>query len=154
MPIGAATEDEAKPEDARDRECLTEAIAAVLARHGVPRGSASVSLRSYGGAGTAQPALLVFVRLNTWQPETLLAGPLIERRVRDTLYKALRVRIGYVFWRVGSDVQTPHDAAERHPVRPAPARLARLARDAEAAGAMPRIDAPLTDWSDFDEPAR
>jgi hypothetical protein len=119
----------------------------------VPRGSASVSLRSYGGADSAQPALLVFVRLNSWLPEVLLAGPLIERRVRDTLYKALRVRIGYLFWRVGSDVQTPHDAAERVHVRPAPERLQQLAREAEAAGAFPRADAPLTDWSDFDEPA-
>ena len=67
------------------------------------------------------------MRLNTWQPEALLAGPLIERRVRDTLYKALHVRIGYLFWRVGSDVQTPHDAAERIPLRPAPERLAQLA---------------------------
>jgi hypothetical protein len=145
--------DEPLASASRDRERLIEAIAAVLARHGIPKGSASVSLRSYGGADTAQPALLVFVRLNTWQPEALLAGPLIERRVRDTLYKALRVRIGYLFWRVGSDVPTPHDAAERFHARPATERLAQLARDAESAGALPRADAPLTDWSDFDESA-
>lgn len=137
---------------ARDRDCLTEAIVAVLARNGVPRGTASVSLRSYGGSDGARPALLVFVRLNTWQPETLLAGPLIERRVRDTLYKALQVRIGYLFWRVGSDVVTPHDAAERVHVRPAPERLAQLAREAETAGALPRGDTPLTDWGEFAEP--
>lgn len=141
------------PRDSRDRRHLIDAIVAVLARHGVPKGSASVSLRSYGGADTPHPALLVFVRLNTWQPETLLASSLIERRVRDTLHKALGVRIGYLFWRVGSDVPTPNDAAERLHVRPAPERLAELAREAEAAGAMPRVNAPLTDWGDFDEPA-
>jgi hypothetical protein len=70
------------------------------------------------------------------------------------LYKALRVRIGYLFWRVGSDVPTPNDAAERLHVRPAPERLAQLARQAESAGALPPVDAPLTDWAEFDEPAR
>jgi len=139
---------------AHDRQRLLDAIAAVLARHGLPRGSANVSLRSYGGAATDTPALLVFVRLNCWNPEVLLAGKTIERHVRDTLYKTLQVRIGYLFWRIGSDVQTPDDASERVHVRPAAERLEALAREAEAVGAYPRPDAPLTDWSDFDAPRR
>ncbi len=139
---------------AQDRERLIDAIAYILARHGIARGSASITLRSYGGADTDRPALLVFVRLNTWNPEALLAGNIIERRVRDTLLKALQVRIGYMFWRIGSDVQTPSDPCERLHVRPAPERLEVLAREAEAVGALPRADAPLTDWSDFDAPPR
>jgi hypothetical protein len=137
---------------AQDRRRLIDAIVAVLDSHGVPRGSASVNLRSYGGAATDLPALLVFVRLNTWNPDALLAGKLIERRVRDTLYKTLQVRIGYLFWRIGSDVRTPADAGERFQVRSAPERRVALAREAEAAGAMPRADTPLTDWADFVEP--
>lgn len=137
---------------AHDPQRLIDAIVAVLARHDLPAGSASVSVRSYGGADSDTPALLVFVRLNRWHPEALLASKTIERRVRDTLYKTLRVRIGYLFWRVGSDVPTPDEASERLHVRPAAERLEALAREAEAAGAFPRRDAPLTDWADFEAP--
>ncbi|HEY2928481.1 hypothetical protein [Piscinibacter sp.] len=130
---------------------LIEAITAVLAQHDLPPGSASVSVRSYGGSAGDVPALLVFVRLNVWKPDVLLGSKIIEKRVRDTLYKAMKVRIGYVFWRIGSDVETPYDHTERFHVRAAAPRLEALSREAEAAGATPPADAPLTDWSDMDD---
>jgi hypothetical protein len=139
---------------AHDRERLIDAIGAVLAQEGLPRDSANVSVRSYSGVDADIPALLVFVRLNHWLPEVLLRGKIIEKRVRDTLYKTLRVRIGYLFWRIGSDVETPHDPSERFHVRTAPGRLGPLVNEAEAAGAAPPLNAPLTDWSDFDDPER
>lgn len=136
---------------AAHRQPLIEAVTAVLAQHGLPPGSASVSLRSYGSGGGELPALIAFVRLNVWKPEVLLGSKVIEKRVRDTLYKTMKVRIGYVFWRIGSDVVTPHDHTERFHVRAAGHRLEALSREAEAVGATPSADAPLTNWADIDE---
>jgi hypothetical protein len=133
-----------------DRRPLIEAIGAVLAHHGLAPGRVSVAVRSYSSGET--PALIVFVRLNQWQPEALLESKLIEKHLRDTLFKTMRVRIGYVYWRIGSDVETPHDGAERVHVRAA-RRLPALSRDAEACGALPPPDAPVTDWSDVDDRA-
>jgi hypothetical protein len=136
-----------------NRQALIEAITAVLASNDLPPGSASVSVRSYAGKDGGVPALIVFVRLDAWRPDVLLRGKIIEKRVRDTLYKAMKVRVGYVYWRIGSDVETPHDPAERFHVRAA-SRIEALNREADAAGATPGTDAPLTDWSDMDaEPA-
>lgn len=136
---------------ATSRQQLVDAITAVLATHDLPRGAATVSLRSYGGASADVPALMVFVRLNVWKPEVLLRSKIIEKRVRDALYKAMKVRIGYLFWRIGSDVETPLDHTERFHVRAAGARLQALNEEAQAVGAMPPVDAPLTDWSDIEE---
>jgi hypothetical protein len=136
---------------AAHRQPLIDAVTAVLAQHGLPPGSASVSLRSYGSGGGDLPALIVFVRLNIWKPEVLLGSKVIEKRVRDTLFKAMKVRIGYVYWRVGSDVVTPHDHTERFHVRAAGPRLEALSREAEAAGATAQADTPLTNWADIDE---
>jgi hypothetical protein len=133
------------------RQPLVDAITAILAQHDLPPGCATVSLRSYGGAGAHVPALIVFVRLNEWKPDVLLHSKIIEKRVRDALFKAMRVRIGYLFWRVGSDVDTPFDHIERFHVRAAAARLQALNDEAQAAGAMPPTDAPLTDWSDIED---
>lgn len=130
------------------RQALIDAIAAVLASHDLPPGSATVNVRSYGGGDV--PAMIVFVRLNVWKPEVLLRSKVIEKRVRDTLLKAMQVRIGYVFWRIGSDVETPHDVGERFHVRTSAPRLAALTREAESAGATPPRDAPVTDWVDID----
>lgn len=140
---------------ATSRQPLIDAITAVLALHGLPSGSASISLRSYGGSDGEVPALIVFVRLNAWKPDVLLHGKIIEKRLRDTLYKALKVRIGYLYWRIGADVETPFDQTERFHVRAAAERLEALGRQAQAAGAVPPADAPVTDWSDIgDEPGR
>jgi hypothetical protein len=137
---------------AATRQPLIDAITAALAQHGLPLGSANVSLRSYGGgSGGDMPALIVFVRLNVWKPEVLLCSKVIEKRVRDTLYRAMKVRIGYVYWRIGSDVLTPHDHTERFHVRATGQRLEALSREAEAAGATAPMDAPLTDWTDLSD---
>jgi hypothetical protein len=136
---------------ATNRQPLIDAITAVLALHDLPPGAASVSLRSYGGSDGDMPALIVFVRLNAWKPDVLLNGKIIEKRLRDTLYKALKVRVGYVYWRVGSDVETPFDHTERFHVRTPARRVEALGREAQAAGAVPPPDAPVTDWSDVDD---
>jgi len=136
-----------------NRQSLIDAISAVLASNDVPPGIASIGVRSYAGTSGGVPALIVFVRLNAWRPDVLLRSKIIEKRVRDTLYKAMKVRVGYVYWRIASDVETPHDAVERFHVRAAN-RIEALSREADAAGATPGTDAPLTDWSDMgEEPA-
>src|SRR5690606_11384126 len=116
---------------------LIDAITALLALHGLPAGSAEVSLRSYGGSDGDTPALIVFIRLNAWKPDALLGGKVIEKRLRDTLYKTMKVRIGYVYWRIGTDVETPFDHTERFHVRASAGRLQALERNAMAAGATP-----------------
>lgn len=132
------------------RQPLIDAITAVLALHDLPPSSATVNLRSYSGSDGDTPAMIVFIRLNVWKPDALLNGKIIEKRLRDTLYKAMKVRIGYVYWRVGSDVDTPLDYTERFHVRAPARRIEALGREAEAAGAVPSADAPVTDWSDMD----
>lgn len=139
---------------AANRQALIDAITALLALHGLPAGSAEVSLRSYGGSEGDTPAMIVFVRLNEWKPDALLGGKVIEKRLRDTLYKAMKVRIGYVYWRIGADVETPFDHTERFHVRTPADRMKALGRDAMAAGAMPAPQAPITDWADLDDSPR
>ena len=132
-----------------DRPRLVEAVLAVLALNGLPGGSANVSVRSYAGASATIPALLVFVRLNQWLPEALLTSKTIERHIRTHLFDTLHVRIGYVFWRVGSDVRTPDDLQERSQR----GRVHR--RETTAADSLrpqPGPNASPTDWCDFDAP--
>lgn len=134
------------------REKITEAIQQVLLAHGLEAGSAEVSLRSYGGTDGKVPALLVLVRLNCWSPQTLLSGKVIEKRLRDALWRQMQVRIGYVFWRIGSDVETPFDHMERFPAAARRERVQPLVEKAAAAGAVMPPSAPVTDWTDLDSP--
>ena len=134
------------------REKITEAIQQVLLAQGLEAGAAEVSLRSYGGTDGRVPALLVLVRLNQWSPQTLLSSKVIEKRLRDALWRQMQVRIGYVFWRIGSDVETPFDHLERFPAVARRERVEPLVAKAAAAGAVMPASAPVTDWTDLDSP--
>jgi hypothetical protein len=134
----------------RDRILAT--TQAVLERHGVPAGGAEVGLRSFGGTDGKVPGIMVFVRLNVWCPDVLLQGKILEKRIRDTLWQELQVRAGYVFWRIGSDVDTPYDHTEEFPARPRRDRVASLMAEAQARGSTLPDSAPITDWSDIDAP--
>ncbi|MCM5678615.1 hypothetical protein M8A51_03605 [Schlegelella sp. S2-27] len=141
-----------RPAPDLDREKITEAIRQVLLAQGLPPGAAEISLRSYGGTDGKVPALLVLVRLNQWSPQALLASKVIEKRVRDALWRQLQVRIGYVFWRIGSEVSTPFDHLERFPAVARRDRVEPLVAQAAAAGAKMPPSAPVTDWTDLDAP--
>lgn len=134
----------------RDRILAT--TLAVLEHHGVPRGGADVGLRSFGGTDGRVPGIMVFVRLNVWCPDVLLQGKIIEKRIRDTLWQQLQVRAGYVYWRIGSDVDTPYDHTEQFPARARRERVASLVAEAQARGSTLPDTAPITDWSDIDAP--
>lgn len=134
------------------REKITDAIQQVLQTQGLPPGAAEVSLRSYGGTDGKVPALLVLVRLNQWLPQVLLSGKVIEKRLRDALWRQMQVRIGYVFWRVGSEVETPFDHMERFPAVARRERVEPLVAKAAASGAAMPPSAPVTDWTDLDAP--
>lgn len=132
-----------------DRQKVTELIVEHLrARHNVRVGDVSVTLRKYGGTGGEAPSLIAFVRLNTWRPDLLLRGSLIERGTREHVRNELGLRIGYVFWRIASSVATPAEATQRFPARASPGRVKALEDAAAAAGAAPPVDAPVTDWAD------
>ncbi len=132
------------------RQQVLALINSLLAdQHRLPSGEASVSVRRYGGGDDETPAMIALVRLNTWRPDILLRSAQIERQLRLAVHRAIGVRIGYVFWRVASNVTTPADVNERIPVRAAAPRLAQLQQTAQQAGAMPPDNAPVTDWADL-----
>lgn len=138
-------------EHLRDRILAT--TREVLEHNGVPPGGAEVGLRSFGGTDGKVPGIMVFVRLNVWCPDVLLQGKVIEKRIRDTLWHRLQVRTGYVYWRIGSDVDTPYDHTERFPVRARRDRVASLVAEAQARGSTLPDTAPITGWADIDAPA-
>jgi hypothetical protein len=134
------------------RDRILAVTRAVLEHHSLAPGGAEVGLRSFGGTDGGVPGIMLFVRLNVWQPELLLLSKIIEKRIRDTLWQQLQVRAGYVYWRIGSDVDTPYDHTEEFPVRARRERVASLVAEAQARGSTLPDNAPITDWSDIDAP--
>ncbi len=133
------------------RDHITDLIVGVLARrHGLSTNEVSVSVRRFGTGAEEMPALIAFVRLDAWRPEVLLRGPAIEREIRARILEATGVRVGYVFWRVASTVVAPTDPPGAPPVRVSARRVDALSRAAQAAGATPPADAPVTDWADVE----
>lgn len=130
-----------------DRQTLLDAIGRVLSAEGLAAAAVDVGVRSFGAMQARTPAVLVFIRLNEWQPQALLRGKIIEQRLRQALLEDPGVRVGYVYWRIGSDVETPFDHQDRIGARPTRERLTQLHTQAQARGAALGCDAPVTDWA-------
>jgi len=133
-----------------NRQGILDAIEQVLRAEGLESNDFHLGVRSFGGSSV--PAVLAFVRLSTWQPQTLLRGKLIEQHIRDEVRRQLGVRVGYVYWRIGSDVMTPFDDEDRHVLHTSPQRLTQLQEQARAQGAAWPGDAPVTNWTELDAP--
>lgn len=133
-----------------NRQGILDTIEQALRDEGLSPQDFQLGVRSFGGGSV--PAVLAFIRLSSWQPQTLLRGKQIERRIRLSVLQALGVRVGYVYWRIGSDVDTPFDEEDRYALQPSAQRLQELNQQARAQGAQWPSHAPVTNWAELEVP--